>query len=90
MCSVAALLRYNCDGTEYSGCGGHIYGQSGIMDALDDSKCQWYIRVEDGYAIEISVLTFDVSWSILDFESLVFRLAAARSLKSTMVLTRQA
>merc|ERR1712088_789820 len=51
---------YNCDGTTYNGCGGHVYGDSGTLDALDDDKCQWMIRVEDGYAIEISVITFDV------------------------------
>ena len=43
---------YNCDGTEYNGCGGHVFGESGTIDALDDSLCQWYIRVEDGFAIE--------------------------------------
>ena len=57
---VARLLRYNCDGTVYNGCGGHVSGESGTIDALDDSLCQWYIRVEDGFAIEISVTTFDV------------------------------
>ena len=55
------LSRYNCDGTTYNGCGGHVYGDSGTLDALDDDKCQWMIRVDDGYAIEISVITFDVS-----------------------------
>ena len=53
--------RYNCDGTTYNGCGGHVYGDEGTLDALDDDKCQWMIRVEDGYAVEISVITFDVS-----------------------------
>ena len=54
--------RYNCDGTTYNGCGGHVYGESGTLDALDDDKCQWMIRVDDGYVVEISVITFDVSF----------------------------
>ena len=55
------ISRYNCDGTTYNGCGGHVYGDSGTLDALDDDKCQWMIRVDDGFAVEISVITFDVS-----------------------------
>jgi len=51
---------YNCDGTTYSGCGGHVSGDSGTLDALDDSKCNWFITVPDGYAIEISFEVFDV------------------------------
>merc|ERR1712107_499600 len=35
----------------------------GTLDALDDDKCQWMIRVEDGFAVEISVITFDVDCS---------------------------
>merc|ERR1712013_570756 len=54
---------YNCDGTTYNGCGGHVYGDSGTLDALDDDKCQWMIRVDDGFAVEISVITFDVDCS---------------------------
>merc|ERR1712013_116260 len=54
---------YNCDGTTYNGCGGHVYGDEGTLDALDDDKCQWMIRVEDGFAVEISVITFDVDCS---------------------------
>ena len=55
------IPRYNCDGTTYNGCGGHVYGDSGTLDALNDDKCQWMIRVDDGFAVEISVITFDVS-----------------------------
>ena len=56
---------YNCDGTENSGSGGHITGSSGMLDALDDDKCNWFFSVEDGYAIEISFITFDVIYKIV-------------------------
>ena len=39
---------YNCDGTANSNCGGHLTGDGGTLDALDDAACNWLIRVEDG------------------------------------------
>lgn len=39
---------YNCDGTAHSNCGGHLTGDGGTLDALDDAACNWLIRVEDG------------------------------------------
>merc|ERR1719431_447429 len=54
---------YNCDGTSYSGCGGHQTGDSGSLDAGDDDSCDWLIIVEDGFAIEITVTEFDVDCS---------------------------
>ena len=52
---------YNCDGTNTGTCGGHISGDSGVVESSSDKTCKWLLAVEDGYAIETSFESFDVS-----------------------------
>ena len=52
---------YNCDGTSTGTCGGHISGDSGVVESSGDKTCKWLLAVPDGFAIEISFESFDVS-----------------------------
>ena len=52
---------YNCDGTNSGTCGGDISGEDGVVESSADKTCKWLIIVTDGFAVEISFGSFDVS-----------------------------
>ena len=52
---------YNCDGTQPGSCGGHVSGDDGVLESQEDNTCKWLLAVEDGYAIEMSFESFNVS-----------------------------
>ncbi len=51
---------YNCVGTEYTGCGGSVTGDQGILRGTFDRGCEWLITVDDGDTVEIEFLDFEV------------------------------
>ena len=53
---------YNCDGTSSGTCGGHYSADSGVVESSGDKTCKWLLAVPDGFAIEISFESFDVSF----------------------------
>ena len=55
---------YNCDGTSTGTCGGHISGDSGVLESSAVNTCKWLLAVADGFAIEISFESFDVSVTV--------------------------
>ena len=52
---------YNCDGTSTGTCGGHYSGDNGVVESSGAKTCKWLLAVPDGFAIEISFESFDVS-----------------------------
>ena len=51
---------YHCDGTSQGTCGGHISGDSGVLETSGAKTCKSLLAVPDGFAIEISFESFDV------------------------------
>ena len=51
---------YHCDGTSQGTCGGHISGDSGVLETSGVKTCKSLLAVPDGFAIEISFESFDV------------------------------
>merc|ERR1719378_351809 len=51
---------YYCDGTNNGTCGGHLYGESGVIESEGAKTCKWLLRVDDGYAIKLSFESFGV------------------------------
>ena len=52
---------YHCDGTSQGTCGGHITGNSGVLETSGVKTCKSLIAVPDGFAVEIGFDSFDVS-----------------------------
>ncbi|TRY70568.1 hypothetical protein TCAL_06112 [Tigriopus californicus] len=51
---VQKLQRaYNCNGTSTTGCGGHLHGDSGSIEASAKSDCEWLISVDDGFLVQL-------------------------------------
>ena len=42
-------------------CGGHFSGDTGVVESSADKTCNWNLAVPEGFAIEISFGSFDVS-----------------------------
>ena len=55
---------YNCDGTSSGTCGGHVSGDSGVVESSGAKTCKWLLAVPDGFAIEMSFESFDVSVTV--------------------------
>ena len=55
---------YNCDGTSSGTCGGHVSGDSGVVESSGAKTCKWLLAVADGFAIEMSFESFDVSVTV--------------------------
>ena len=52
---------YQCDG-----CGGHQFGDSGILDTSGESSpdsCKWLLRTEQGFGIRLTLDEFEVNIS---------------------------
>jgi len=55
---------YYCDGTNPGTCGGHKYGDSGVIESSGLSRgggCKWLLRVDDGYGIKLSIESFSIA-----------------------------
>ena len=55
---------YNCDGIQPGTCGGHVSGDSGVLESEADKTCKWLLAVDDGYAVEMSFESFNVNTSL--------------------------
>ena len=45
-------------------CGGHFSGDSGVVESYADKTCKSLLAVPEGFAIEISFGSFDVSTNL--------------------------
>ena len=64
---------YNCDGTKPGTCGGHISGESGVLESSGElpftssgnniKSCKWLLVATSGDAIELSFENFNVDCS---------------------------
>ena len=55
-------------------CGGDISGDSGVLESSADKTCKWLIAVSDGFAVQISFGSFDVSIILTDREGVKTKL----------------
>ena len=51
---------YGCEGTSHGGCGGYRTGEEGNITIGVEDRCDWLIKVETGYVVELMVESFSV------------------------------
>ncbi len=54
-----------CDGRDYSGCGGSLEGDGGDIELSDAGSegCEWLVTVEDGYRVMFEIRDFKLDCS---------------------------
>ena len=58
---VKLQASYGCEGTASGGCGGYRSGDGGNITLGKEGQCDWLIKVEIGFVVELMVTNFSVS-----------------------------
>ena len=53
---------YGCEGTAPPECGGYRTGEGGSITAGGEGRCDWLVRVDPGYAVQLLITSFSVSF----------------------------
>ncbi len=62
---ICPIFMIQCDGREYSGCGGSLEGDGGDIELseVDSEGCEWLVTVEDGYRVMFEIREFKLDCS---------------------------